>query len=205
MNKNVPKIEFRYSWIYDQRYRNSPGIKEFLKKSNLEKYPSETKVKNYVKRMEKEWKKCGKRILKELTVITGLKWNEEIIICYVVGIGRPFSDPLTMKLFKNKNDFIDTLIHELIHQLFIQKINRLKIRKYLKYRNRKYRNESIITRNHILLHSIHKKLYLKFFDKRRLNNDIKKCQNWEDYKSSWEIVEKTGADNMIRKFKEVVK
>ena len=69
----------------------------------------------------------------------------------------------------------------------------------------KYRDESIMTKNHILLHAVHKKLYLKFFNKGRLNNDIKNCQNWEDYKRSWEIVEKTGADNMIRKFKEVVK
>ena len=103
MNRNVPKIEFRYSWIYDWRYRNIPKIKEFLKKEG-KNYPSETKIKNYIKIIEKRWKEYEKKILKELTVITELKWNEEIIICYVVGLGRSFSDPLTMRLFKNKND-----------------------------------------------------------------------------------------------------
>lgn len=198
----IPKIIFRYSWIYDRRYRESKMMKKFLKKRK-EIYPSIKKISQYIEAIEKLWKKDEKRILKEISKVTGLKWKDKQIICYVNGMGRPFSDPLTLRLYKNKNDFIDTLTHELIHQIQIQ--NRKKYMDWSKNKNKKYKTESVVTNNHIFLHAVHKVIYLKFFNKSRLNRDIKDSKKFPDYKRSWDIVEEEGHENIINQFKKLTK
>ncbi len=193
-----PEIEFRYSGIYDARYRNSIKIQEFLKK-NKEKYPSIDTIEKYISKIKPLWKEHEKKILIGLSKITGLKWKEERIICYIIGYGRCFSDPLTVKLFKNKNDFIDTLTHELIHQIQFQNDNKLK--KWWKFVYKRYRKESRLTKNHILLHAIHSRLMLDLFGEKRLKREIKNSQKFPDYKRSWDIVEKEGYENIIKEFK----
>ena len=57
------------------------------------------------------------------------------------------------------------------------------------------------TKNHIFVHALHKEIYLKLFDEKRLKRDIEKCQKHEDYKRAWEIVEKEGYKNIIKEFR----
>ena len=90
----VPKVIFRYSWIYDELRRE-----KWKKKSNY--YLSPRKVLNYVRKAEKFWRKDEKKILIELSKLTKLKWEEKEIHCYVVGRGIAFSDPLTVSIFRN--------------------------------------------------------------------------------------------------------
>lgn len=199
------KVRFVYSWPYDQRYRDSPRIQKILK-SKGKTYPSEKKIKSYIKKIEKIWLRHEKKVLTELSRITGLKWDKEPIKCYVIGVGRPFSDPLTIRVCNNTDRFIDTLIHELIHQFFGQDVNKNKLDTYRKYVLKKYKGESKITRNHILLHSIYLQLYLKMFDKRRINIDIKKCQEiLPEHSRSWDIVSEEDPENIIKKFRELTK
>ena len=117
----------------------------------------------------------------------------------MIGYGKCFSDPLTVKIYKNKNDFIDTLTHELIHQLQIQ--NHKKMTKWWEYLNKKYENDTKLTKSHILLHSVHNEVYLKLFDKNRLKRNIRIDKEYEDYKRSWEIVLKEGYKNIINEFR----
>ncbi len=198
----IPKIRFRYSSIYDSTYRNSKFIKKLLKERN-ESYPSQKKILKYISQIKPIWEKQEKKIFKELSKITGLKWKEKEIICYVIGFGRGLSDPLTMKLYKNKNDFIDTLTHELIHQIQFQ--NEKKWPKWRKHLSKKYKKESRSTKSHISVHAINKKIYLRLFNKNRLKRDIKRCQKFLDYKLAWEVVEEEGHENIIKKFRELTK
>lgn len=197
----IPKMEFRYSWIYDIRLRDSPILKRKLKKQG-KSYPSERKILNYIKEIEKIWKRQGDKILREISKVSGLKWREKKIICYVRGFGRPFSDPLSMRLFKNKNDFIDTLTHELIHQIQIQ--DGKNWYKWWKYLTKTYSKEPIITKSHISVHAIHWKLILNIFDEKRLKKEIKNSFR-KEYKRAWEIVEKEGSGNIIKEFKKRIK
>ena len=113
----VPKIEFRYSDVYDRNYRESEKIQKYLEKRK-EKYPDRKEIINYIKKAEKLWRKEEKKILIEISRITVLKWKEKRIICYVIGCGQPFSEPLTIRTYgKDFEIFIDTLTHELIHQI----------------------------------------------------------------------------------------
>ena len=185
----IPMIEFRYSWIYDQKFKDKG-----------KKY-SPKKIEEYIKKVKKIWGKYEKDILKELQKISGLKWEEKKIICYIISKTIPFSDPLTIPIYKNKNYFIDVLTHELIHRLFTQNTNREITNRSWKMIQRKLKKENINVRVHVILNAIHKHILLKFFNKKRLNKNIKSLNHLKDYKKSWEIVERQRCENIIKSFK----
>lgn len=190
----LPKIIFRYSWLYDNK------IQEWTKNKPEENFPYK-QIQDYIKKIEKLWRKDEKRILSELSKVTKLKWQEKEIICYLVHRIRPFSDPITIPIKKYPSYFIDVLTHELIHRLFTQEINIHKSKKLWVHFHKKYSNESKLTRIHIPLHSIHKHIYLKIFNKSRLDRDIQRGSKHNDYRLSWEIVEKEGYKNIIKEFR----
>ena len=198
----TPKIIFKYSWIYDQNW------KEWIKiyKRKISEYPTTGRVLNYIKKVEKLWRKDEKKILGELSKASGLRWKSKFIYCYVVGKCIPFSDPLTLPVYDKYPDyFIDTLIHELIHQLFTQQGNIEKSEKAWIYINRKYKKESHETRIHIPLHAIHSHIYLKFFNEKRLNRDIKSISFLPHYKKSWKIVREEGYQYILEEFTKRIK
>ena len=197
----TPKIDFEYSWVYDDNWKKCIRIYEKKK----EPYPSYSKIISYIAKVEKLWRINEKKILNELSRVSGLKWKSKAIKCYVVGRCIPFSDPLTMPVYlKHPDFFIDMLIHELIHQLFTQKGNSEKSKKAWDYVYGKYKKQSITTKIHIPLHAIHSHIYLKFFNKKRLEDDIASFKSLPDYRKSWEIVQKEGYENIIREFKKRV-
>ena len=142
------------------------------------------------------------KILKELSVISGLKWKKESIICYVVGKCIPFSDPLTIKIYKeySPNYFIDVLTHELIHRLFTQSENMRKSKKAWSYFHRKYKNEKFNTIIHIPVHAIHAHIILKYFGEKRLKREIESLSHLPDYKKAWDVVRGEGCQNIIKEF-----
>ena len=62
----VPKIIFKYSWIYNQHWREV-----YRKDKN---YPLEKEILSYIKKVENLWRRDEKTILKELEVVSGLRW-----------------------------------------------------------------------------------------------------------------------------------
>ena len=180
----IPKIDFVYSGVYD-------GI--WLKPKNKldQKF-----IKKYFNSIEKIWRKEGGKILKEISKISSLKWKEKKVKCYFISGGRCFSDPLTIKYFKNKNQFIDTLTHELIHQIQIQNADWDKWKKY-----HKYGKESFKTQSHIFLHAVHYKILSNLYGRNRLEKNIRRHNKWKDYKKAWEIVIKETPEKIIKEFK----
>jgi len=195
----VPKVVFRYSPIYDEMCKGGE-FKETRK--GLGKYPSQKEIKIYMKKVEKIWRKEETKVLKELSKITKLKWKTKYIKCYVVGRVIPFSDPLSMPIYRKRTDyFIDVLIHELIHVLFVQ--NFKESDKAWKYIFRKYKEEAYTTKVHIPLHAFHTYIYFKFFKEENMRRDINICKKLKlkKYVRSWKIVEKEGYENIIKEFK----
>jgi hypothetical protein len=197
----TPRIIFKYSSIYDQNWKEWMS----LYKKAMPKFPSPGQILNYIGKMRRSWDREGKEILEEMTRVTGLKWNSRSIDCYVVGRCIPFSDPLTLPVYdRSQDDFIDTLIHELIHQYFTEDGNSKRLRKARDYFDRKYEGESPLTRTHIPLHALHSHIYLKFFNEKRLKRDIR-CIDSPDYRKSWRIVQTEGYRNILREFTERTK
>jgi len=204
-NLKIPEIEFRYSWIYDEQYRSDIKIIRELKKLNM-KYPSYKTISNYMKKIESSWKHKRELILKELSNISGLDWKDDKIICYVVGYGIPFSDPLTIPVYKNDIDYgIYVLTHELIHQLFIQVGNMEKSKKSWSYIWNKYKEQSVTTKIHIPLHAIQSYLYRKNFGEKLIKKDKMRMKKRIDYSNSWKIVEMEGCENIIKEFRRRIK
>ena len=191
----IPKIEFRYSKIYDEKYRNRKFIQDYLKEKG-DKYPSVKQVQSYVKKVEKLWRGKNQNILKEISKITKLKWKDKKIICYIIGFGQSF-------YVKSPKRFIQTLTHELIHQIQIQ--NNDLFMKWREYLLEKYKNETRLTRNHILVSAIHWKVLEKLYNKNMIKEEVKNNENFIDYKRAWEIVEKETPDKIIKKFYEIIK
>lgn len=191
------KIVFKYSWIYDDQFRE--GYKSLKSRSDY-KYPLQKEILKFKDNLENLWQKDGEKISNELSNVTGLKWKEDKITCYIVGYSMPFSDPLTVPVFKDLDYAFDTLTHELVHQLFIQ--NDEKGKDYWKYINSNYKKLPFNARIHIPVHAIHEHIFIKLFDKRRLNKEIKIMSSYKDYKKAWEIVGKEGYKNIIREFRE---
>lgn len=200
----IPKVKFEYSWPYDAFWKDY--AKKYPNKMVGNK-SSYKEIRKYIKKIEKIWEKEGKKILKEISNTTGLKWKNKKITCYIVGDCVPFSDPLTMPIIsttKYPNWFIDTLTHELIHRL-IARDNNFNEHELIDKVYKKYRKENINTRNHILIHAIHKEIYLKLFGKERLERNIRVMQFLQPYRRSWQIVEKEGHENIIEKIRKLNK
>ncbi|MBS3081819.1 hypothetical protein J4416_02690 [Candidatus Pacearchaeota archaeon] len=199
----LPEIEFRYSSIYDEIYRNSPDIKKILKRTNR-KYPSREEIIDFIDKMNIIWKVYKNKILGEISKISGLKWSERKIICYVVGSCRIMSDPLTLCVYKEMDYALDALTHELIHQIQFHTDDK-KWSKWLKYLDLKYPKYSEFAKSHVFVHAVHKEIYLELFDTRRWERNVEDSKNFSDYKVAWQMVKELGHNKIIKKFKQITK
>ncbi len=194
----IPQIIFKYSWIYDEHW-------EKIYQNQIGPYPTKETLENYLEIIKPLWDKVKTEVLTEMAQVTGMNWEEDKIICYLIGYGKPFSDPLTMPAHKDRPDyFIDTLIHELIHQLFSGPQNRQKFLKYWDILDKKFPNQSPTTKSHIPIHAVHTHIYLTVFDETRLKRDQEVLKDLDDYRKSWQIVEQEGYQNIINQLKHIV-
>ena len=190
MNKKLPKIIFRHSWIYDRTI-------ERLSAKKKRKAPAKNRFQKHIKNLSKEWGKIGNKILKELSKVAKLRWRDKEIRVYVTDGVVPFSDPLTLNLRSS----IHTLTHELIHVILSQRQNGRQFQKNWDYLMNKYKKEIPKAggnlRGHIIVHAIHWHIMDKFFDKRTLQKEMKSVKH-PDYLRSWEIVKKDGYKQIIK-------
>lgn len=182
----LPKIIFRRSWLYDKALRHRRGFK----------MPSEEIFRRKISKLERIWEEKGKLILLEISKITKLRWQEKEITCYITAGIAPYSDPLTLTLYRDENDMFDTLTHELIHRIFSEPENWRYVKKNWARIAKKYKRESEIAKSHIVIHAIHMSILKKFFDEKRLARVMRFVTNRE-YIRSWEIVQKEGFRNLI--------
>lgn len=199
----TPKILFIYSKVYDGFLKAKYGKKEKFK---LPSEKTRKKILNYIKKVEKTWRKDEKRILAEISRITKLSWKNRVIYCYVVGkLNFTLSDPLTLPIQNKVNRFIDLLIHELIHNIFASRENFRRAKKAWNYIYKKYKKESENVKIHIVIYAIYAYIYLKFFDEKRLKKDIQWASKYKDYKRAWEIVLKERYQNIIKEFRKRIR
>ncbi len=196
------KIKFRWSFIYEASIHNK-------EEDDFKKIEEE--VKNFIEKVSLKWKPLEEKIFSYIENLTGLKWKSKEINCYVIHTSdyMPISDPLTIAIrFRSGNEifeltpdrFLNMLIHEIIHNLFIE--NEKETDYYFKelLDSCKYsQNWNVST--HIPIHAIYEKIFLKFFDKKRLDKEIEIASFYPEYKESWEIVKKEGSLNIIAELK----
>jgi hypothetical protein len=152
-----------------------------------------TKNQKAVKDLESLWKEYETAIVQGLFSITGfiLTPPSECLIS-----DESKSKPLTVKYRENPEDMLITLVHELIHNLFMQEEGRSEEfrTKWASYME-KYQDESWDTQKHILLHAIQLVLYRNIFPE-----NVGRLINFEtdtDYRRSWDVVSRDTAENII--------
>ncbi len=188
----LPKIIFKHSYIY------SKNIAYWQKKDISEK--GLEKLKQHKDKLERVFKKEGKKILPAIERASGLKWHQNEIACYIVKNSFSFSDPLTIGFEKGPKKieyYVDVLTHELIHQILTEKENWLKIEKNWNKLMRKYKKYSWRTKVHVIVHAIHAEVLKSIFNEKRLQSEIKNTKS-PDYIKAWEVVLMDGSKNIIK-------
>jgi len=189
-----PELWIDYSYIYDQMIHEWQGKKYDFSSIN--------KSIEYRSKLQKEWDKIERKVFDTMSEVSGLKWQKSIIDCYLVKRSIPFSSPLTIPIYRKDVDKemniqrqIEIVIHELVHNITgVQNYDKLKKIEY-----KKYGKLSVVTRIHILTHAILKLVMLELYGKKQTEEHIRTYDDSPDYVKAWEIVEKEGAKEIIKK------
>lgn len=105
-----PKTEIRYSIIYNKMF-NENFSREDMKK-----------LKEDCKKFEEFYKEHINKVILLIEKHHNKKWKYEFIPIYIVkNVPNSFSDPLTLKYFKNEKIMFIILAHELLHNNFVGK------------------------------------------------------------------------------------
>ena len=205
----IPKVLFKWSFIYQEEIHQP-------KSDSYNRDKTEEYVLNFVKKASKKWNKNESKVFSYMEKLTGLKWRLKEIPCYVIKISEfgPISDPLTIPIqFKSGDNiytlgvdrFIDMLVHELIHNLLIQNQDMLP-RTYFEYIiDKKYKDFPFNAAIHVPIHAIHKEIFLKYFGRKRLKEEIEACEYYPDYKKAWNQVNKEGSNVILEELRSYVR
>lgn len=194
----IPKITFRYSWIYDGHAR------EYARSQKVKHIVSIATVQRFRERLERAWRPHERDVLHAIARVTGLPWGEREIMIYVRCRGRDFSDPLSIRYHRSLIGGVDVLTHELIHRNVAYTSHQQAMRRARNVLARRHRGESESTRIHILIHAVHAVVFRRCFSEARLRNEIRHMQSFEDYRRAWEIVQEEGAEEILIRFRAMV-
>ncbi|PIT89297.1 MAG: hypothetical protein COU27_01075 [Candidatus Levybacteria bacterium CG10_big_fil_rev_8_21_14_0_10_36_7] len=163
-----------------------PFFQEYCKnKFNITTFASAEEIEVKIKSYKEEWSKYESLFFDTLERIMGLKLKRNILDCYIVSAtNRDMSAPLVIRSRYTPDEFVDILIHELLHVIFVEN-------------NCMHKNvtDNTTTNNHISLFG-----FLSFFfteiikDKDRLERmkQLKSNEINNAYIKAWEIVDHVG-------------
>ena len=177
------KLNFTYSEVYD----------EILSAMSEESYNENQalELKQEIQKLNDFWNKKGSKFISTIENSSKLKFSKDID-CYIVK-NLPyiaFSNPLTVKADKNINRTNITLVHELIHDLFVQNQEQFWILE------EKFPNESHDFKVHLPVLLVQRRVLEALYGKKYTEKVIKNEMKIEDLNLVWPI-----ANNHYKKFK----
>ncbi len=197
---SVPKVRFVYSPIYETVFKernvankrfNKKATDKIWKKERIDRYV------DYTRGIQKKWDKINDRAMRLLSETYKLEWKEVDINCYVMdSLYCSFSLPTTLRIYRDWDTMQAFVIHELGHRLELSNTDRINWKRY----NSKFKKEQWTTWRHILLYAVLKQVYSKLFGELKTKSYVNLDKNLPDYSRAWQIVEKYGAENIIKEF-----
>lgn len=195
----VPKINIKFGRflnpIFDFYCQNHPD----LKSAGWHEWtpPTDEYIREKVALFKKAWKERGEDVLRAITEKTGLTFKRNMIDVFIVG-GNPrqFSSPIVIRSEFKPEVFFDTLVHELIHELFTENMDVLPRNCFAEM----FPDEEPLTQNHILVHALLYYVYNDVLkDPKRLeeNKERSRKSKYIAYARAWEIVEESGYEQCI--------
>lgn len=199
-----PKIIIKYNRLLDPIFvfysQNAPEWKRL----GWDKWvpPDKKELDKRIENYQKAWKLIETKVITALCDVLGLNFRRNIIDVHIVsGNPRQISRPLIIKSGYPIDEFLNILIHELIHVLLSDNEEILPRPEEL---FSSFPDETKLTKNHILVHAMLKYIYLNVLkEPERLNNNIvtSRKHSTSEYYRAWEIVEKEGYLEIIDYFK----
>lgn len=167
--------------------------------------PTNEKILEKVSLFKSAWKEKGEDALQTIIERTTLQFSKNIIDVFVVG-GNPrqFSSPIVVRSELKPDVFIDTVLHELIHELFTENMDVLPTGCFAEM----FPNEDKLTQNHIMIHALLQYVYLDVFkepERLQKNRERSQCSKYTEYARAWEIVDEKGYDTCIETLVQYIK
>jgi len=146
-------------------------------------------LKLYIKELESYWKKHEKKIIKEIEKVSKLKFKHDER-CYVVKNMNyiAFSHPFTIKMNSNLEETKLTLLHELMHILFVQNTKKSKI--LIKSLHNLYPEKDIFFKVHIPLCLVERKVVENLYGKTYFNKVLEKELLSDEEDEVWPVANK---------------
>ncbi len=204
---NIPKLHLKYAYPLDGERR------KFFADKNFGDYPSIEEVKNKVNKWKKIWSEINKddKVFKLLIKTIGVNLPRDLEM-HIFGAGlSAMSNPLIMPIVSRggkkftDNEFIKIVIHEVIHRFIGDSENNANIEKYWKTIREEYKEETILTQNHILVYAVLEIVLSGLFGKDRLKDFINsENPKHPEYQRAVIIVSEKSAENLIKQFRNIV-
>jgi hypothetical protein len=174
----IPEIRFQYGFLLDQALLDLRSHITDIEKKDV---PSFLETKEMIAVRHQTWKKVEKEIIEGMQDIADINFYQDLIDVYFVhAYKRAFSDPMVLSLKYEGERLIDILTHEILHRLLTDNIQKKDGSKWAR-ENYPDQSDRVVT-NHILVHAIHKEIYLNVIHSpERLKNDVDFCQNFPAY------------------------
>ena len=189
----LPKLDFFYSYVYDSTLAGLSG-KKYSNKAQAE-------AEEHIKAVRKEFSKYSARVLKDISNISGLKWQKNFIDVYISKYAPySLSVPLTIKIYKDAKVSTAILVHELVHNIIFQNKKRVLYKKLFE----DFVDESITTKYHIIegaiLYKLNKMLFFEglggFFE----YDNWKSGKAGKGYNMAISIVIEKGPEDIIKRY-----
>jgi len=197
-----PRLSFRYAHPLDQDRR------ALYAERNLGDYPSIEEVEETVLRWRLLWDQVNQddRVWKVIYEVVGYSHKSDLEVA-IFGAGlKAMSTPFIIPIRKRGNtvvtddDFLETVIHELLHRVLADRENHEKISAYWDSVRARYANENAVVRNHILLFAVLSAVLRRLFGEEKFLTFIK--PQHPDYQRALAIVSEKGEDVLIREFRD---
>ncbi len=183
-----PRIEFRYSWPYDQenRLRFTDPL-----------YPHGDTIREFIPQAAAVWKGSERRLISAISKVSGLPWLEQEIVCYLVGRGIPISDPLIMPVYENQPGiFIERMLYCLVERLIMHPANLRSKHAFWEHMFRSLSSEGIKVARMVPVNSVYREIREKYYGQDKPAEESLISTN-PDYRRAWEIVSSMGHAEVI--------
>lgn len=201
---NHPVIRFVYGKFLDEVFRKAVQYDpSFVDKS----YPTPQEIVAKVQSHKKYWDIHGHLILNAFSSFTELQFKRNILDVFVVGRAyHAFSSPTVVSICKldppefiPEDVFFDVVTHELLHILLSDNTLDVSVKDYT---IKRYPGEVEKVNTHIVLHAIHKQIYLEVLKSpERFELNLRRSSKAPAYMRAWEIVNLEGYQRIIDEFK----
>jgi hypothetical protein len=187
----LPRIEFRYSWVYD--HENKLRYTDPL-------YPSGDNIRDYIEEVSQNWKSRQRTILNSITRTSGLPWQEDLILCYLVGRGLPLSDPLTMPLYEGQPEtFLEKMTYQLVERMVMHPRNLKSQSGFWEAMFRSMSEDGVKVSYMVPVNAIFRELQSRYFQTQDPSKSL--LTKNMDFRRSWEIVDSLGHSTIIERFR----